>query len=852
MGLVIVHGFASLYALNVAMKRRITLAAYVTLGTVLVCFPLSTLFWSGATLVYTLGILIFVNALAQLILLREERLWAFALSLITAALPAFFDSIPLPWQRFDVTQWVFTSVVVFTLLGSSIALAVWRLVIAYQTIKKLGLRLGVTLVTGGLLVAMIMGLASTVFGIITSQNQILDQLAIVADLKEDVVHTWLSGMQLDFEALFVESYEMDRARSLLDGSLTREDRLDAETTLGQRFRGIIARTERYDEIFLVNPDGEVVLSSNTENMGKSYAEESFFINGLLRNYVDQPRYVREFDQMSVVVTRPVVDFRNQVLGVVAARINMGQLDSIVSGGGTGKTGVTYLVAENYALLTSLRENAIGSGVTSYGINKAVKRARSSDIYTDYRGVTVLGVYRWLPDIHAALITEVDRNEILRNSLPTIMVNSGVSIATTILGVLLALWISRGITKRLSEFATTATRIAEGEVGLAVQITQDDEISELARAFNSMTAQLKTLVIELEQRVEDRTRGLLAVAEVSRTTTSELDPERLMQQVVNMVYEQFQLYYVGLFLVEETEEGRFAVLHAGTGESGRQMLAQGWRLPAGGESMIGQCISTGLLRVKQTELDIIPRFENAYLPDTQSELALPLRYGPRVIGAMTVQSDDDAAFDETFITLFQNMADQVAVAIENARLFAETQAALERSRLIQQRYQGQAWREYLLGQAIQGYEQHEGNLTPLGRELLPEVKLALASGGTLAEDGTLIVPIIQSGQVVGVLGFESIDGSSGWSEEQITLLQGLAEQLALTAENQRLLDESQRRAAREQLTREITAQLRQRLDVNLVAQQAAHALSEALDAGAVTVRLGTAEQLRTMEHREEES
>ena len=456
---------------------------------------------------------------------------------------------------------------------------------------------------------------------------------------------------------------------------------------------------------------------------------------------------------------------------------------------------------------------------------------------NYRDVNVLGVYKWIPSLHAALITEVDRAEILRTSLPSIIVNCAVALLTTIIGVLLSLWISKSISTRLSDFANVAQRIAQGENELTVQIAQDDEIGTLARVFNTMTGQLNTLVNELEQRVDERTKGLTAAAEVSRATTSEMDPERLIPQVVNLVCDQFQLYYVGLFLVEETPEGRYALLRAGTGEAGQRMIEQGWRLTVGGESMVGQCISTGFLRVKQTELDTIPRFDNPYLPNTQSELALPLHYGPRVIGAMTVQSDQKAAFDETIITLFQNMADQVAIVIENARLFTETQSALERANLVQQRYQGQAWREYLAGQTFHGFELKGGNITPLKRDLLPEAKQAVAvRRAVVNENGALTVPIMQSGEVLGVLGFDKTDECGNWSEEQIALISVLAEQLALAAENQRLLDETQTRASREQVTREITEQIRSTLDVNTILQTAVQEIGQVMGLDDLTIEL----------------
>jgi CheY-like chemotaxis protein/putative methionine-R-sulfoxide reductase with GAF domain len=210
--------------------------------------------------------------------------------------------------------------------------------------------------------------------------------------------------------------------------------------------------------------------------------------------------------------------------------------------------------------------------------------------------------------------------------------------------------------------------------LQAAIAGPTEVASLAGAFNSMTAQLRDLIGSLEQRVADRTRGLQTAAEVARATISVLDPDELLRQAVDLVRERFGLYYVGLFLLDE--EQRFAVLRAGTGEAGQQMMSRGHKLEVGGDSMVGQCVAKGEARIA---LDVgveATRFSNPLLPDTRTETALPLRSRGRTIGAMTVQSVEEAAFDEADIAVMQTMADQVAAAIDNAQLFAQTEAALE--------------------------------------------------------------------------------------------------------------------------------------------------------------------------------
>jgi GAF domain-containing protein len=212
----------------------------------------------------------------------------------------------------------------------------------------------------------------------------------------------------------------------------------------------------------------------------------------------------------------------------------------------------------------------------------------------------------------------------------------------------------------------------------------DETGEVwgVLAFARDVTEREQLLADLERR----SAQLQTAAEVSRAASSILDPDELIQQVVNLAQERFDLYYAGLFLVDQTgewtgEPGKWAALRAGTGEAGRQMVEQGHKLEIGGDSMIGSCIANAQARIA---LDVgleATRFDNPLLPKTRSEMALPLLSFGQAIGAMTIQSEQEAAFSEDDIAVLQTMADQVASAIENARLFAQAQIRVERERLV---------------------------------------------------------------------------------------------------------------------------------------------------------------------------
>ncbi len=381
------------------------------------------------------------------------------------------------------------------------------------------------------------------------------------------------------------------------------------------------------------------------------------------------------------------------------------------------------------------------------------------------------------------------------------------------------------------------------------------MKQQARERIQAIQQLEALKSTLEWLVADRTQKLEAAVEVSRASTSVLDPGQLLRRVVELVRESFDLYYVGLFLLDDARQ--FAVLRAGTGKAGRQMLAAGHQLEVGGASMIGQCMATAEARVALDTGAEAVRFDNPLLPHTRSEMALPLRSRGRVIGAMTVQDTKEAAFDETDITVMQTMADQVAVAIDNAQLFAQAQAALEEMEATHRRYLGQAWTEYTRHRpsGVYHYSKEHGHTEArsqdLEKEMLPEAQQAMTVRRPVARKGNngdpmdhaketsssaLVVPIMLRGQPIGALGFKEADGSRQWNADDVNLAESIAEQFALAADNLRLLHETQRHAARERLIGEISSRMRETLDVETVLRTAAQEVRQALRLPEVIIRL----------------
>ncbi|MDY0020693.1 MAG: GAF domain-containing protein, partial [Anaerolineae bacterium] len=396
------------------------------------------------------------------------------------------------------------------------------------------------------------------------------------------------------------------------------------------------------------------------------------------------------------------------------------------------------------------------------------------------------IYTTVPSTKWHVVTFVSVEEMLAPVTRVTLISVGISVLGLAILAALVWAISGAIAKPIGVLRDESLAIAGGDLTRRVPVKSQDEIGALGHAFNQMADKLQESLSGLEQRVAERTAKLAAAAEVSRATTSVLDPDKLQREVVELVQERFGLYYVGLFLVDEGEE--YAVLRAGTGDAGREMLGRRHRLAIGGSSMIGQCVARGEARIALDVGEEAVRFDNPVLPETRSEMALPLRSRGKVIGAMSVQSTEEAAFDETDISVMQTMADQMATAIDNARLFTESQQALESTRRAYGQLSQQAWMDLLMGRTGWGYRYVKGIVLPAVGAWQPEMIAAVKAGQTVEgseEDATLAVPIKVREQVVGVLNFRKDRKGKGWTRQERIVLESLADQLALSLESARL-------------------------------------------------------------------
>lgn len=377
------------------------------------------------------------------------------------------------------------------------------------------------------------------------------------------------------------------------------------------------------------------------------------------------------------------------------------------------------------------------------------------------------------------------------------------------------------------------RYASNSIAEAMEQAHRNERAqaEANRELQKLQVSLEHQVAERTLALERRTIQLQAAAEVGRTVTAVLETERLAQQVVELARRRFELYYVGLFLVDEAGEG--ATLQAGDGKTSRDALARGYRVPIGGDSIIGQSIKT------QTRMIT----EATELPGARSVAVLPLHSRDRVFGALALYSDQPDAFDQDTLAVLETVADQVAIALDNARLFSQSRAALEAARRAYGEASRQAWAELERARTDVSMSKTRSGAFTVAKTQTPHAQAALQTGQVVlgSEDKTVLaVPVKVREQVIGVIDARKPGISGEWTAEEIGLVETLVEQLGVALESARLYQDTQRRAARERAINEVMAQVRASPTVNAILRRMVEELGRTFGASRASIRVEMSE------------
>jgi GAF domain-containing protein/HAMP domain-containing protein len=406
--------------------------------------------------------------------------------------------------------------------------------------------------------------------------------------------------------------------------------------------------------------------------------------------------------------------------------------------------------------------------------------------------------------------------------------------------LVSLGLSQILTDPLNQLTKTAQQVSEGDLTAQAPETTVKEVNVLANAFNSMTDRLKETLSGLEKRVMERTAELEAatqqsqrrasqfeaIAQVARDISTSQDLETLLPKITNVISENFGFYHVGIFLMSDNRE--FAVLRAANSPGGRKMLERAHQLKVGETGIVGFVTSEGKPRIALDTGSDAVYFDNPDLPDTRSEMALPLIAGNQVIGALDVQSLEANAFSREDISTLSTLADQVSIAIRNALLFEETNQALAQSQALYQQFAHAGWRKYTRLHKLTGIRRSKASAT-----LLREPLSAEDLNGKISLD----LPITLRNQKIGSLKVRSSDNHK-WTQDEIDIASAIIERAAIALESARLIDDAQRRATREHIIGEISASVGSSTDMEEIMRSAVQELGRRMGGAEVVLELGS--------------
>jgi GAF domain-containing protein/HAMP domain-containing protein len=414
--------------------------------------------------------------------------------------------------------------------------------------------------------------------------------------------------------------------------------------------------------------------------------------------------------------------------------------------------------------------------------------------------------------------------------------------------------ARSLTNPIVSLAKVANLISHGDLNARAEIKTRDEIGVLASAFNSMTNQLQSTLVGLEQRISDRTIELKKsnieleiIAEVTREIAVIRDLQTLLAVSVNLIRERLNYYHVGIFLVDE--RGEFALLQAASSVAAEKMVALKVKFHINGIDPLGNALRAGQVYYSQDISQDKALTRNPLLPETISEAILPLRIRNITIGVLDIQANDNTSLNEREMNTLKLLADQLAAAIENAQLAQQVEETLSELTNTNRSQVQKLWQTAINQRERAAYEYDGLQVRTVPQNLPANLLKQLEAGkpivveqnGETKDEGsksknTLIIPLLVLNQVIGVIGLEQDNPNRIWTDEEIAIAQAAANRAALTLENARLIEESQRRAVKERAIGEISAKISAGTEIETILKTAVRELGNQIGGAQITVEM----------------
>lgn len=528
----------------------------------------------------------------------------------------------------------------------------------------------------------------------------------------------------------------------------------------------------------------------------------------------------------VTASAPVYDEQGVFLGVMSIDLQLGRLAQNISQIKVGDTGFAFLVddtghilvmpPEGYPLF-GLQPEEVPLGATPtqtvLGRGSEELQALTNQMTAGKSGLSIvtingvesymaftplqtagysLGIIAPVSELNTAIVSS--RQEIQSETKASLWIAAFILLGLLIVATALSFITGQFIAAPLARLTQTVEQVSSGDLSARAKVESKDETGSLAAAFNYMSAQLSESFATLEQRVADRTRNLELAAEVGRTVSQVHELDVMLRNACDLILKEFDLYYVQVYLTDANSST--LKLEAGTGDVGKQLVGRGHSLPVNINSINGRAATEKHSVVISDTTQSATFRPNALLPETRGEMAVPLIVANKVVGVLDMQSSQPGALTDEVLPAFEALAGQLAIAIQNANLLAETEQARAQVEAQARHLIRERWAEHL--DAIHEPEQFgfvfsHDTVAPLSET----DETQLAEGAP-----TVLAPITLTGEALGSLAVELNDESR--REHTNELVSVVARQVAQQIENLRLLENAERyRAEAEEAARRLT-------------------------------------------------
>ena len=533
-----------------------------------------------------------------------------------------------------------------------------------------------------------------------------DRLRAVAVLKETSINRWVDEQRrnLTFIAWLPEIQE--QAGTLLDPGSDSASYQQAYSVLANYLIYVVSSVSDAEELFILDLNGTVVLSTSASQEGLKRGAMPYFQNGRTNTTV-QPFYSDpDSGKPMVTVATPIFDSQKRRVGVLAGHLNLARIERIVlERSGLGESGETYLVNTSYRFVSTppfYNPQQSQDDIHSIGVDRALQSQSGADLYQNYQGVPVVGVYTWLESQQVALLAEMSQQQAFEPARRLAWIIFIVGLATAGLLAAGVYLLARQIARPILSITQAATRVAAGDLTQTAPVVTQDEVGILAQAFNQMTSQLRVLYEGLEKKVAERTADLTlanqrlqeeiiertraekalqvqneylaALHETTLGIVSRLKLDELLEILVARAGQLLQTPHGYVYLVDKTTLELECKVGVG-------VFAQliGFRL-APGEGLAGKVCQSGQPMLVDDYSKWMGRSRNIEFDKLRATIGIPLKSGGQVVGVIGLSrnTEEDTSTARTFTEEEQALLDRFAhlasIALDNALLYTRAEEA----------------------------------------------------------------------------------------------------------------------------------------------------------------------------------